>query len=52
MTDLKVSAEGGTHAEGVEFVVNAPGDEGLKVKAFIPEWLRERLKKPRKPRNI
>ena len=38
MTDLRVSAEGGTWKEGTEFSV--AGD--LKVKAFVPPWLRTR----------
>ena len=44
MTDLRVSAEGGTYKEGVEFTVAAAeeGEEKVKIKAFVPEWLRER----------
>ena len=44
MTDMRVSAEGGTYKEGVEFSVAAAeeGPEKIKVKAFVPEWLRAR----------
>ncbi|KAE9964140.1 hypothetical protein BLS_008597 [Venturia inaequalis] len=48
MTPLKVSAEGGTYKDDLEFRL---GDTGMKVKAFIPEWLRlaeERKKEGRK----
>ena len=48
MTDLRVSAEGGTYKEGVEFtlVTTSSAEDGaeekVKVKAFVPEWLRNR----------
>jgi folate-binding protein YgfZ len=44
MTDLRVSAEGGTWKEGMEFnVASASADgEKVKVKAFVPDWLRTR----------
>jgi len=51
MTDAKVSAEGGTYTDQSEFSLNAEGAENLRIKAFIPDWLRERLLKPRKPRS-
>ena len=45
MTDLRVSAEGGTWKEGVEFNVATPDDgQRVKVKAFVPTWLREKEK--------
>jgi folate-binding protein YgfZ len=37
MTDLKVTDEGGSFREGIEFGI----DEGVKVKAFVPQWLRD-----------
>jgi folate-binding protein YgfZ len=44
MTDLRVSAEGGTYKEGVEFTVASAGEgeEKVKIKAFVPEWMRVR----------
>lgn len=48
MTSLKVSAEGGTYKDDSEFNL---GDTGIKVKAFVPEWLRlaeDRKKEGRK----
>jgi folate-binding protein YgfZ len=44
MTDLRVSAEGGTYKEGIEFSVASAGEgsANVKVKAFVPEWLRIR----------
>jgi folate-binding protein YgfZ len=41
MTNLRVSAEGGTWKEGTEFAAAADenGDK-VKVRAFVPEWLR------------
>lgn len=52
MTDLKVSAEGGTYSESAEFFIQPEDASGLKVKAFVPNWLRDRLSsKPRKPRG-
>ena len=44
MTDVRVSAEGGTFKEGMEFSIaigDGTGDK-VKVKAFVPEWLRTR----------
>lgn len=42
MTDLRVSAEGGTFKEGMEFSVTSTAAESgqVKVKAFVPQWLR------------
>lgn len=48
MTPLKVSAEGGTYKDDLDFRL---GDTGVKVKAFVPEWLRmaeDRKKEGRK----
>jgi folate-binding Fe-S cluster repair protein YgfZ len=43
MTDLRVSAEGGTWKKGMEFNITvAEGEQKVKVKAFVPEWLRLR----------
>ncbi|KAF2665213.1 Aminomethyltransferase folate-binding domain-containing protein [Microthyrium microscopicum] len=49
MTDVKVSAEGGTYTESAEFFLSE--DTGLKVKAFVPNWLRQQLSMARKPRS-
>lgn len=51
MTDVKVSAEGGTYTEQSEFSLQAEGVENFRVKAFVPDWLRDRLSKSRKPRT-
>jgi folate-binding protein YgfZ len=51
MTDVKVSAEGGTYADQSEFSLSSEGTESLRVKAFVPDWLRERLQRSRKPRT-
>jgi folate-binding protein YgfZ len=48
MTDMRVSAEGGTYQDGMEFRV---GSDGLKVKAFVPMWLREKEKTKSERRN-
>lgn len=50
MTDLRVSAEGGSYKEGQEFCVG--GDEGVRVKAFVPEWLRIKLEGERERKGI
>lgn len=49
MTSLKVSAEGGTYKEDLEFHL---GDTGVKVKAFIPEWLRLAEERKREGRKV
>ncbi|QDS77338.1 hypothetical protein FKW77_005172 [Venturia effusa] len=49
MTSLKVSAEGGTYREDVVFNL---GDTGVKVKAFVPEWLRLAEEKKREGRKV
>ncbi|KAF2421539.1 Aminomethyltransferase folate-binding domain-containing protein [Tothia fuscella] len=52
MTDLRVSAEGGPYTEDTEFYVGDPA-MGVKVKAFVPDWLREgeRLKAEKRERS-
>ncbi|KIW03888.1 uncharacterized protein PV09_05181 [Verruconis gallopava] len=45
MTDLRVSAEGGSFKPGMEFNVALKAGNGrVKIKAFVPEWLRIREK--------
>ena len=49
MTDLRVSAEGGTYKEDLEFNL---GDTGIKIKAFVPEWMRLAEEKKREGRKV
>ena len=50
MTDVRVSAEGGSYQPGQEFCVG--GDEDKKIVAFVPAWLRERLDGEREKKGI
>ncbi|TID18822.1 Guanine nucleotide-binding protein subunit alpha [Venturia nashicola] len=49
MTSLRVSAEGGTYKDDLEFRCS---DTGVKVKAFIPGWLRLAEERKREGRKI
>jgi transferase CAF17, mitochondrial len=49
MTSLRVSAEGGTYKQDLEFNL---GDTGIKIKAFVPEWLRLAEEKKREGRKV
>jgi folate-binding protein YgfZ len=49
MTSLRVSAEGGTYKEGLEFKL---GDTGIKIKAFVPGWLRQAEEWKREGRKV
>lgn len=48
MTNLRVSAEGGSYQPRQEFSVG----EGVRVKAFVPWWLRQRLEGEREKKGI
>jgi transferase CAF17, mitochondrial len=43
MTDLEVSPEGGSYVEGQEFALVHEGLANIKVKAHVPDWLREKV---------
>jgi folate-binding protein YgfZ len=43
MTDLEVGPEGGSHVEGQEFDLIHEGLSNIKVKAHVPDWLREKV---------
>jgi hypothetical protein len=47
MTDIRVSAEGGPYKPHQEFSV---GD--YKIKAFVPQWLREKLQSESERKGI
>jgi folate-binding protein YgfZ len=45
MTPMRVSAEGGTYKRGAEFGLQISDEEGekpMRIKAFVPQWLKER----------
>ncbi|KAF1960893.1 Aminomethyltransferase folate-binding domain-containing protein [Byssothecium circinans] len=42
MTSMRVSAEGGSWKPGMQFGIQSEGGEVLRVKAFAPQWFKER----------
>lgn len=52
MSDLKVSGEGSSFTPGDRFLVqDAQGNE-LGVKAFVPDWLRGRVREPKVQKRV
>lgn len=51
MTDVVLTAEGSRWGQGDEFYIpegvgegDAKGDGGVRVKAFVPDWIRNQIK--------
>ena len=54
MTDLQVTGEPSTFSAEDRFVVaaGAEGEEGLGVKAFVPDWMRSKIRAPKLQRRV
>ncbi|EMC98055.1 hypothetical protein BAUCODRAFT_120980 [Baudoinia panamericana UAMH 10762] len=53
MSDLTVSGEGSSYGPDDHFVIAAPDGEAMVgVKAFVPDWLRGRIREPKIQRRV
>jgi hypothetical protein len=53
MTDLQVTGEPSTFSAEDRFVVAAgEGEESLGVKAFVPDWMRSKIRAPKLQRRV
>ncbi|KAF2104935.1 Aminomethyltransferase folate-binding domain-containing protein [Rhizodiscina lignyota] len=53
MTDVQLTAEGGTYKPGDEFEVDAQeGEKRIRIKPFIPGWMKDRLQIREAPRRV
>jgi folate-binding protein YgfZ len=54
MTDLQVTGEPSTFSAEDRFVIagGAEGEEGLGVKAFVPDWMRSKIRAPKLQRRV
>ncbi|KAH0290979.1 Aminomethyltransferase folate-binding domain-containing protein [Aureobasidium namibiae CBS 147.97] len=52
MTDLQVTGEPSTFSAEDRFVVGGGEEEGLGVKAFVPDWMRSKIRAPKLQRRV
>lgn len=53
MTDVRLTAEGGTYKEGDEFAVEVQkGGKETRIKPFVPVWMRDKLHMRDAPRRV
>lgn len=52
MTDLKVSGEGSSFSPEDRFLVQDADGKELGVKAFVPDWLRGRVREPKVQKRV
>lgn len=52
MSDLKVSGEGSSFTPGDRFLVQDTEGNELGVKAFVPDWLRGRVREPKVQKRV
>lgn len=52
MTDLKISGEGSSFSPEDRFVVKSSDEHELGVKAFVPDWMRGKIREPRIQRRV
>lgn len=54
MTDVRLTAEGGMYKDGDEFAIQSVegADKEMRIKAFVPEWIRSKLQVREPPRRV
>ena len=52
MSDLTISGEGSSFSPEDRFLVQGAGGQEVGVKAFMPDWLRGRIREPRLNRRV
>lgn len=52
MTDLQVTGEPSTFSAEDRFVVKGEGEEEMGVKAFVPDWMRSKIRAPKLQRRV
>lgn len=52
MSDLQVTGEPSTFSAEDRFVVKGEGEEQVGVKAFVPDWMRSKIRAPKLQRRV
>lgn len=52
MTDLRLTAEGGMYKDGDQFKLQWEGGNDVRIKAFVPDWIRSQLQIREPPRRV
>lgn len=52
MTDVRLTAEGGMYKEGDEFASKEVEGENIRIRAFVPDWIRSKLQVREPPRRV
>lgn len=52
MTDLKISGEGSSFSPEDRFIVKSSDEHELGVKAFVPDWMRGKIREPKIQRRV
>lgn len=52
MSDLKVSGEGSSFSPGDQFMVQTGDDQQVRLKAFVPDWVRGQIREPKIQKRV
>lgn len=52
MSDLTVSAEGSSYSPDDRFLLETSSGQELGVKAFVPDWIRGRVREPKLQKRV